>query len=87
METCEHHDGMIKEMGKRPTTMSIWSVVGVLLGVCVIVLTTSFTSIRADVEKIQMSAEKIQAAVAQNTINMAVMQQDYKIWKNLATRN
>ena len=84
METCKHHEEMVMQMAKRPTMMNIWSVVGILMGICVIILTTSFASIRADVEKIQVSAEKIQESTAENTLNLAVMLQDYATWKRNA---
>ena len=95
METCEVHQEMIEQMNKRPTVGSIWTVVGIFLGVCVTLLVLAFastnanvekavSSINRDVEKIQVSAEKIQTAVQENTIHMTVMQEDYKVWKKNA---
>ena len=84
METCPHHEKVIEEMGKRPKMMSIWSVVGMLLTACIIVLTASFSSFHADVEKIQIAVDKIQESVAVNSLKIAVMQQDYTVWKKNA---
>ena len=84
METCAQHGRLIEEIGKRPKATAIWVVVGILLSICTVVLTTAFSSIQTDVEKIQLSTEKIQAAVVQNSKEMAVMRQDYTTWKKNA---
>jgi len=82
--TCEVHKEVIDSLNARPKTTTIWAVVGIFVGAFIVSMSMFFSAIKADVEKIQESTRKIEAAVIENTLNVNVLKDNYENWKKNA---